>query len=111
MANKATTTNTLGSIAERSLGQLVLSGEIDYRNGKQLREIGRALIQNSSAKEFTLNCAELTRTSSVGLSLVLSLIRDAQRANKKLVLKNLPTGLEEIAKFSGVIDILPISVD
>lgn len=106
---KQAKTNKLGSLSEKESGQLILSGEIDYRNGKQLREIGRTIINNSSAKEFTLSCATVTRTSSVGLSLVLSLIRDAQRLGKSFVIISLPIGLEEIAKFSGVIDILPLS--
>lgn len=106
-----TTTTTLATLQESSVGELILAGQLDYRNGKHLCELGDAIIKNSSANTFTLDCSGVTRTSSVGLSLILSLIRDAKKLGKTLMIKTLTEDLDEIAKFSGVTEILPLTDD
>lgn len=108
---KLSTNNTLATLTEGSVGELLLSGELDYRSGKYLYDLGKTIIYNSSANAFTLDCTGVTRTSSVGVSLVLSLIRDAKRVNKTLTIKNLTDDLDAIAKFSGVTEILPLAKD
>ncbi|UYZ83878.1 STAS domain-containing protein [Entomomonas sp. E2T0] len=106
-----TTNTTLATLKEGSTGELLLSGQLDYRSGKHLYEQSETIIKNSSANAFTLDCSGVTRTSSVGLSLVLSLIRDAKKAGKSLTIKSLTEDLDEIAKFSGVTEILPLADD
>lgn len=101
----------LATLEERGSGELILSGVLDYRTGKQLYRMGNTLISHTSAKELVLDGAGITRTSSVGLSLILSLIRDAERVGKKLIIRSLPIELEEIAKFSGVLDMLPLATN
>ena len=106
------TTNTmLATLKEGSAGELLLSGQLDYRNGKHLCELGESIVKNSSASSFTLDCSGVIRTSSVGLSLILSLIRDAKALGKTLMIKSLTEDLDEIAKFSGVTEILPLTDD
>lgn len=99
----------VGTVLEQSPGELALAGCLDYRNGKALSLAGRQLIQSSSAKQIMLDCAAVTRSSSVGLALILSLIRSANTANKTLLIKSLTEDLAQIAKFSGVMDLLPLS--
>lgn len=108
---KALTTNSLATLAERSSGELILAGQLDYRNGKSLCDLGCSLIKKSSAKTFMLDCSGVTRTSSVGVSLILSLIRDAKVSGKTLIIKTLTTDLDVIAKFSGISEILPLASD
>lgn len=103
-----TTAASLGTLTEKNAGELILAGQLDYRNGKQLWQSGSQIIQKSSASHFTLDCSRVTRTSSVGLSLILSLIRQAKKAGKKLTIKTLTTDLDDIARFSGVSELLPL---
>ncbi|MFD1261375.1 STAS domain-containing protein [Entomomonas asaccharolytica] len=105
------TKTALATLKEGSAGELLLAGQLDYRNGKHLCELGESIINNSSASSFTLDCSGVTRTSSVGLSLVLSLIRDAKKQAKPLMIKTFTEDLDEIAKFSGLIEILPLADD
>lgn len=110
MTNVATE-KKLASLKEGGSGELLLSGVLDYSTGKQLYMMGNSIISHCSANELILDGTGITRTSSVGLSLVLSLIRDAERVGKKLIIRSLPVELQEIAKFSGVLDILPLATD
>lgn len=99
------------TLAEGSTGELKLAGQVDYRNGKYLSELGQSIITQSKATTFTLDCSGVTRTSSVGVSLILSLIRDANQTGRTLLIKALTTDLEEIVKFSDLKEVLPLSED
>lgn len=103
-------TNTQqATLTEGSPGELKLVGQVDYRNGKYLSELGKSLIKQSQASMFTLDCSGVTRTSSVGVSIILSLIRDANHTGRDLYIKTLTKDLEEIVKFSDLKDVLPLS--
>lgn len=105
------TINNMATLSEGSAGELRLAGQVDYRNGTSLSKLGKAIITQSQATAFTLDCSGVTRTSSVGMSLILSLIRDANHTGRQLFIKTLTTDLEEIAKFSDLKDVLPLSDD
>lgn len=48
----------------------------------------------------------MTKSSSVGLSLLLCYIRDAQALNKPLSIRAMPEDMREIAQVSGVTELL-----
>jgi len=97
-----------GAIVEQSPGLLRLSGVLDYRSGPLLREQGGRLIAASQAAGCVIDCAAVDKSSSVGLSLLLAFMRDAQAAGKNLVVRSLPEDMREIASVSGLLDVLPL---
>lgn len=90
-------------------GELVLSGVLDYRSGPALREAGRRLIEASPAVELVLDCGAVEKSSSVGLSLLLAYLRDARKAGKRLSVRAMPQDMREIAKVSGLHDLLDLA--
>lgn len=95
-------------IREVASGELRLAGVLDYRSGPLLREQGRALISASQAPQLVLDCSEVEKSSSVGLALLLAYLRDAQKAKKALKIRGLPQDMQDIAKVSDLLDILPL---
>ena len=89
-------------------GELLLGGVLDYRSGPSLREAGRRLIASSSATELVLDCGAVEKSSSVGLSLLLAYLRDAKAAGKHLSVRGLPQDMREIAKVSGLHELLEL---
>ena len=89
-------------------GVLRLVGVLDYRSGPALREQGRKLISGCAQSGLLLDCAGVSKSSSVGLALVLAFMRDARGVGKQLVLRNLPEDMREIAQVSGLGDLLPL---
>ena len=83
-------------------GVLRLAGVLDYRSGPTLRKEGKALIAASSAPHLVLDCSAVVKSSSVGLSLLLGFMRDAQAAGKALEVREMPADMREIA---GVYDL------
>ncbi|CAI8996835.1 phospholipid transport system transporter-binding protein [Pseudomonas sp. IT-P74] len=87
-------------------GELLLSGVLDYRSGPGLREQGKALIKASKAAALVVDCSAVTKSSSVGLSLLLCFIRDAQAAGKTLSIHGMPEDMREIAQVSELTELL-----
>ncbi len=87
-------------------GELLLSGVLDYRSGPGLRKQGQALIKSSTATALVVDCSAVVKSSSVGLSLLLAFMRDAQAAGKPLSIRALPEDMQEIAQVSGLTELL-----
>lgn len=87
-------------------GELRLSGVLDYRSGPGLREQGRALIKASQAAALVVDCCAVTKSSSIGLSLLLCYMRDAQAAGKALSIRGMPEDMREIAQVSELTELL-----
>ena len=89
-------------------GVLSLVGVLDYRSGPALREQGRQLITGCTQASVLLDCAGVSKSSSVGLALLLALMRDAQAAGKQLEVRGLPQDMRDIASVSGLLELLPL---
>ena len=85
-----------------------LSGVLDYSTGPLLREQGARLIAASSATRLALDCSTVEKSSSVGLALLLAFMRDARKAGRELTISALPDDMREIAKVSGLLELLPL---
>ena len=87
-------------------GELLLSGVLDYRTGPGLRKQGQALIKSSKAAALVVDCSAVEKSSSVGLSLLLCFMRDAQAAGKALSIRGMPEDMREIAQVSELTELL-----
>lgn len=99
-----------GQVCLGTDGELCLSGLIDYRNGLTLRQAGQALIrQQSAALPLVINCSAVEKSSSVGISLLLSFMRDAAEQKRSFQITHLPDDMRHIAEVSGLLEILPLA--
>jgi len=96
------------AIVEQAPGVLALSGVLDYQNGPTLREQGGRLIRSMQAQACVIDCAAVEKSSSVGLSLLLSYLRDAQAAGKTVSIRGLPEDMAGIAKVCELEHVLPL---
>ncbi|QXI14886.1 STAS domain-containing protein [Pseudomonas hamedanensis] len=85
--------------------ELVLSGVLDYRTGPDLRREGQALIKSSKASSLVIDCSAVKKSSSVGLSLLLCFMRDAQSAGKSVSIRAMPEDMREIAEVSELTEL------
>ncbi|MNP85222.1 hypothetical protein D3C76_1848610 [compost metagenome] len=56
-----------------------------------------------------IDCAAITQSSSVGLSLLLCLLRDARATGKTLQVRNLPEDMRQVAEVYGLLELLPLA--
>ncbi|SFH07405.1 lipid asymmetry maintenance protein MlaB [Pseudomonas sp. NFACC45] len=87
-------------------GELLLSGVLDYRTGPELRKQGQALIGSAGAAELVIDCSAVQKSSSVGLSLLLCFVRDAEAAGKAWSIRGMPEDMREIAQVSELTELL-----
>lgn len=97
------------ALRESVEGVLALDGQIDLRVGSELRLAARRLLAASRGTQLTLDCAGISQSSSVGLSLLLCLLRDARATGKTLVVRNLPADMRQIAEVYGLLELLPLA--
>ncbi|SHL12830.1 STAS domain-containing protein [Phytopseudomonas punonensis] len=96
------------AIVEQSPGVFALSGVLDYQSGPALREQGGRLIRDTQASDCVIDCSAVQKSSSVGLSLLLSYMRDARAAGKPLSVRGLPHDMNGIAKVCELHHVLPV---
>ncbi|EIK54275.1 hypothetical protein YO5_04072 [Stutzerimonas stutzeri TS44] len=89
-------------------GTLRLLGVLDLHTGPALREQGRGLIRADAGAELVVDCSAIEKSSSVGLSLLLAFMRDARAAQRPVRISGMPADMLEIARVSGLLDILPL---
>ena len=95
-----------GAVTLAGESELRLSGVLNLQTGPQLRKEGQALIKKALAKSLVVDCSAVTKSSSVGLSLLLCFMRDAQALNKPLSIRAMPEDMREIAQVSGLTELL-----
>lgn len=100
-----------GRIERGTDGELRLIGVLDYQSGPSLRRQGQALIRQAKGKRVRVDCASVAKSSSVGLSLLLAFMRDAREQGDKIVITNLPDDMREIARVSGLLDVLSLEYE
>ncbi|MFJ4347086.1 lipid asymmetry maintenance protein MlaB [Pseudomonas sp. NPDC089401] len=93
---------TEAAVSMAEPGVLRLAGVLDYRSGPGLRKQGKALIGACRETQLVLDCSAVAHSTSVGLSLLLAFIRDAQAAGKAFEVRGMPDDMREIA---GVYDL------
>lgn len=96
------------SIAEQAPGVFQLAGVLDYSSGPALREQGGRLLAASQASACVIDCSAVEKSSSVGLALLLALMRDASAAGKTLTISNLPEDMRGIAGVCELLELLPL---
>ena len=104
-------TDTEGRIEQGADGELRLAGVLDYQTGPALRDKGRALIRSSSADPLRVDCSGVEHSSSVGLSLLLAFTRDAMAMGRGIRVGGLSADMQELARVSGLTDILALEPD
>lgn len=84
--------------------RLRLEGELDFVSAIPVREALDSFLVGSAGKRVVLDLSGVTRVNSVGLSLLLSAVRTAQRSKVQLQATGLPAGLMSMAAVCGLDD-------
>lgn len=82
--------------------RLRLEGELDFVSAIALREELARAIATSAGQSLTLDLSGVTRSNSVGLSLLLSAARTAREHQVQLQASALPAGLLSMAAVCGL---------
>jgi phospholipid transport system transporter-binding protein len=89
-------------------GRYRLEGELNMQTVPDL--LRRANLDLPGTTDIiNIDLAGVSRADSAGLALLLDWLRLAEQHQRRLTLSNLPTQLLEIARVSGLQDVLPLA--
>lgn len=88
-------------------GQLKLSGSLTFDSAVNIEQQGRELLVKQSSN-CEVNLAGIKDASSAALSVLLSWMRQAHHLSIDLSITNMPTELYDLARVSGLDNVLPI---
>lgn len=97
----------LYSLATDSQGIVNVSGELTFNTANQLLTAAPKLFEQLTKLEIDL--ANVTRSDSAGLALLVDWMRYARKSNKAIIFHNVPSQMLAIANASGFDELLPIS--
>jgi len=90
-------------------GVLSLAGVLDYRSANGVLKQARSFIAGLEAgATLVIDCAAVEKSSSVGIALLLSLVRQAREENIQTSLANLPEDMRKIAKVCELTPVLAL---
>ena len=101
------TSKNTASLQQVSPQQMTLVGELNQHTVAALRIRYASLIEGADS-QFNVDLSGVSRSTSVGLSLLLCFMRKAKKCNKALVFVSIPDALFEMARVSGLDDVLPL---
>jgi len=96
----------LYSLSTDSNGVINVSGELTFSTVNGLLTV--APEHFAQLNELEIDLANVTRSDSAGLALLVDWLRYAKNANKSLVFHNIPTQMLAIANASGLDKLLPV---
>lgn len=100
-------------IIKKQQALYAIEGELNKHTvpavSKQLASLMREL--NASSENLTLDLASVSRSDSAGVALLVDAMQVAKAEKLMLLFSNLPQQMKDIADISGLLEILPTSVD
>ncbi len=97
----------LYSLSTDNNGVINVSGELTFNTASQILTAAPSLFEKQSNLEIDL--ANVTRSDSAGLALLIDWMRYAQKGNKEIVFHHMPKQLLAIANASGLDELLPVN--
>lgn len=86
----------------------LISGELNMQTVPGLLQQVEPIL-SSGQDEVCFDLQAVTRSDSAGLALLVEWMQFARQRDRKLSFRNLPDQLRDIARISGLEDLLPLS--
>lgn len=78
-----------------------LSGELVHQYGTDLLHQGERLLE-SAGDVWTLDLADVTHSSSVGIALLTGWMRHGKQYETRVEFRNMPTNMRDMIRFNGL---------
>ncbi len=86
---------------------MTLSGVVDVDNAMALKSEGEELLRSLKG-DIVIDLKGVEHSSSVGVSVLLCWLRAAKAAGNNLVFRAMPAKMFDVARVSGLDDVLPL---
>ncbi len=102
-------TKAIARLEKTASGHYQLSGELSFESVPELWQQNKNVLFEDDNKQLEINLVTLERSDSSGLAILVEWFREAEKQNKKIIFLNVPQQMYDIAKVSGLDEILPLA--
>jgi len=96
------------AIQQQDENSYLISGELNMQTVPDLLQQVEPILSRSQ-DEVCFDLQAVSRSDSAGLALLVEWMRFARQRDRRLSFRNLPDQLRDIARVSGLEDILPLA--
>ena len=93
-----------------SSGHYILKGQLSFKSVPEFWTKNREVFFADKSDSLDIDLSQLGRSDSSGLALLVEWYREAEMQNKKITFFNLPSQMYDIARISGLNDVLPLAL-
>ncbi len=91
-------------------GHYILKGQLNFKSVPGLWGRNKVSLFSDESDTLDIDLSQLERSDSSGLALLVEWYREAGQDGKSITFFNLPAQMYEMARISGLNEILPLSV-
>ena len=103
-------TKSAARLEKTAPGHYQLSGDLSFQSVPELWQKNKAVLFKDDSLELDISLAGLERSDSSGLAILVEWFREAEQQNRKINFINIPQQMYDIARVSGLDEILPLTV-
>jgi len=92
-----------------SMGHYILKGQLNFDSVPELWNENKSLLFDDESNTLEINLSQLERSDSSGLAILVEWYREAEQRNKKITFLNMPAQMYDMARISGLDEILPLT--
>lgn len=100
---------SIAQLEKTAPGHYQLTGDLSFDSVPELWEQNKAILFEDDSSTLDINLSRLERSDSSGLAILLEWYREAEQSNKKITFINIPQQMYDIARVSGLDEILPLT--
>ena len=101
----------VAKVDQASAGVISVSGTIDVTNAVAVRVSGERLLAASQEASIEVDLASLEQSGSVAISVMLCWMRLAKSNGKTLEFTNMPNKMFDVARVSGLDEVIPLRAE
>jgi len=95
-------------LEKKSDGHYLLKGQLSFNSVPLLWSQHKDDLFDDTSNSIEIDLSRLKRSDSSGLALLIEWYRNAEQQHKSITYSNLPAQMMDIARVSGLDEILPI---
>lgn len=94
-------------------GEVSVSGELNMQSvpdaATKVKALLEEMLKTDGQQQIVFDFSDITRSDSAGVALLVDVMQQARLASQDVMFSNIPRQMKDIAKISGLLEILPVS--
>ena len=99
----------IAQLEKTGQGHYLLKGQLNFQSVPELWHKNKTSLFDDDCNKLSIDLSQLQRSDSSGLAILVEWYREAEQCGKAITFFNLPKQMYDIARLSGLHEILPLA--